>query len=164
MEQVAEAPAWAAALEATWLGATMRQSAYAYPAANLAHLLGLVLLVGPIMLLDLRLLGLGREQVRADVASGLLTPFSLAGLALFAATGPLLFMADARALSASGLMWAKLALLVAGLANAVLFRALWRGRLEGWDRAPPLIGRLQAAASIAIWLLVAGLGRMVAYL
>ncbi|CFU11540.1 Uncharacterised protein [Bordetella pertussis] len=60
-------PAWAALLEACALGAWMRGSSWAYPAANLAHLLGLVLLVGAMLLLDLRLLGLGRRFALADV-------------------------------------------------------------------------------------------------
>lgn len=164
MEHAAAAPGWAAALEASGVGAWMRGSLYAYPAANILHLLGLVLLAGPILLLDLRFLGLGRGVLGAREASRALTPFAIAGLALFALTGPLLFAADARALAGSGLMWAKLALIVAALLNAALFRALWRARYDDWDRAAPLAGRAQAAASIALWLTAAGLGRMVAYL
>ena len=164
MEHAAQAPEWAAALEASWIGVTMRQSALAYPLVNILHLLGLVLLAGPILLLDLRLLGLGRARISADAASAALTPFALAGLGLFVLTGPLMFAADARALASSEMMIWKLALIGCALVNAALFRIAWGRRLADWDAAPPLLGRAQALASVAAWLSAAALGRMIAYL
>lgn len=164
MEHAAQAPEWAAALEASWIGVAMRQSMFAYPVANLLHLLGLTLLVGPIVLLDLRTLGFGAGLVAADAASRLVTPVAAVGLALSLLSGPLLFVADAKSLATSAMLIAKLALLGVALANAALFRALWNRRLGDWDVAPPLVGRLQAAGSIALWLTIGGLGRMIAYL
>lgn len=164
MEHAGHAPEWAAALEATWLGVVMRQSAWAYPAANLLHLLGLTLLIGPILLFDLRVMGLGRRLVGAAELSRLVTPFAAAGLALAIVTGPLLFLADARALSTSTLMIAKVALVALGVLNALAFRKLFDTRLPEWDQAPATWGRAQAAASIAIWFAAAGAGRLIAYL
>lgn len=159
----ASAPAWAVALEASSLGLFMRQSIAAYPVANLTHLLGLILLVGPIALLDLRMLGAGRAQIAADVASRALTPFAVVGLVLLLSSGVLLFAADARSLAVSTVVLVKLALVALGVANAILFRALWRRRFVDWDERPPIFGKLQAAGSIALWLMVAALGRLIAY-
>lgn len=164
MEHAVQAPVWAEALEASGLGLFMRQSAWAYPAANLVHLLGLVLLVGPILLFDLRALGFGSAQVSAATASRLLTPFAFIGAVLAILTGPLLFLADARALATNTLLIVKLALVAAALVNAALFRVLWSPRLGDWDAVPPVAGRLQALVSIALWLTAASLGRMIAYL
>ncbi|WP_057047261.1 hypothetical protein, partial [Bordetella pertussis] len=108
-------PAWAALLEACALGAWMRGSSWAYPAANLAHLLGLVLLVGAMLLLDLRLLGLGRRFALADV-SAVLTPLAAGGLLLQLASGALLFSADAVPLSGNALMQYKAAGIALGVA------------------------------------------------
>lgn len=163
MEHAAEAPAWAAALEASGFGLFMRQSLWAYPAANLAHLLGLVLLIGPIMLFDLRVLGLGLS-VALPEASRLLTPFALAGLAILALSGPSMFAADARSLSTNAVLIAKLSLAFLALANALLFRAVWGRDLAALDRATPAPAKLQAAASVALWLTVGALGRTIAYL
>jgi hypothetical protein len=164
MEHAADAPAWAATLEASGLGLFMRQSLVAYPAANLTHLLGLVLLVGPISLFDLRVLGVGRRHISAAAASRLLTPFALVGLTLLVGSGVLMFSADARSLATSEVLIWKLSLAVAALANAVLFRRLWNRRLSGWDARPARLGQAQAALSIALWLAVATCGRMIAYL
>ncbi|AOB25431.1 MULTISPECIES: hypothetical protein [Bordetella] len=155
-------PAWAALLEASTLGAWMRGSPWAYPVVNLAHLLGLVLLVGAMLLLDLRLLGLGRRFALADV-SAVLTPLAAGGLLLQLASGALLFSADAAPLSGNALMQYKAAGIALGVANALLFRALWGARLAGWDSRPPPWGRLQAALSLLLWLAVATLGRLIAY-
>lgn len=153
---------WIAALEASAFAQWMRGAGQAYALVNLAHLLGLVLLLGSMLLLDLRLLGLGRGLALPEV-SRLLTPVALVGLALQACSGFALFAADAVPLSANSAFRWKLAMIVAALANAALFRALWSRAMLDWDRKPPLAGRLQAALSLTLWLGVAAAGRLIAY-
>lgn len=152
----------AAALEGSALGAWMRGSDWAYPVANLIHLAGLVLLVGNMLLLDLRLLGVGR-RFDLPAVSATLTPLAVAGLILLLPSGLLLFAADAVPLLGSTLLRWKLLLIALGLANALLFRRCWERRLADWDLAPPWAGRAQATVSILLWLLVATLGRLIAY-
>lgn len=153
---------WAAWVEASQLGEWMRSSALAYPVANVVHLFGLVLLAGPIALLDLRLLGFA-AQFDVTAASHVLTRFAIAGFLLLAAAGVLMFVADAKPLAAHTLMQAKLALIAIGLVNALLFRHWWQDKLSEWDANPPALGRAQALASILIWASVATLGRWIAY-
>ena len=153
---------WAERLEASPFGALMRESSLLYPTANLLHLLGLVMLLGSMLLLDLRLLGLAREVPLLE-ASRRLTPIGIAGLLLQLATGFCLFAADAGPLTGNWLLQLKLALVGAGIANALLFRACWARRLADWDRRPPLAGRLQVALSILIWCGVMAAGRLLAY-
>lgn len=157
-------PEWAFALQQSRLGAFIRDSLWIYPAANLMHLLGLVLLVGPIAALDLRLVGLGRHAITVPAASRFLTPFAIAGIVLLLPSGAALFTADAASLAGSRLMQVKIALAALALTNAVLFRRLWSRHLPEWDAAPPIVGRLQAAVSVGLWLGVAYCGRMIAYL
>ncbi|MNL81631.1 hypothetical protein D3C87_2088070 [compost metagenome] len=57
----------------------------------------------------------------------------------------------------------KVALIVLALANAAAYRLLWRRRLASWDADPPWGGRVMAAGSLVTWLLVAALGRWIAY-
>ncbi len=140
----------------------MRGSDWAYPVANLIHLAGLVLLIGNLLLLDLRLLGAGR-RFDLPAISETLTPPAVFGLLLLLGSGLLLFAADAAPLLNNELMRWKLLLIGIGLANAALFRQLWAQRLAAWDRDPPLFGRLQAALSLLLWLLAAALGRLIAY-
>ncbi|HEY5807538.1 MAG TPA: DUF6644 family protein [Povalibacter sp.] len=153
---------WAAALEASGLGEWMRASPLAYPVVNVIHLLGLTLLVGCILLLDLRLLGTGRQFPLRPVST-LLTRFAIAGLIIQLVSGFLLFSADAGPLITNPILQAKLAFIAFAVGNALLFRRLWQQRLDEWDHRPPLLGRAQAAASIVAWLTVGTLGRWIAY-
>ena len=133
-----------------------------YPAFNLLHLLGLVLLLGPMLLLDARLRGAGRA-FSLPAVSRTLTPLALVGLLLLLGSGICLFAADAGPLAVDRLLQLKLLLIILGLANALLFRRLWSARLSDWDTYAPLLGRLQAALSLLLWLLVMSLGRLLAY-
>ncbi len=135
----------------------MRESANAYPAANILHLLGLVMLLGAIGIVDLRVLGRFRAlPLRPLVAA--LSPVGVAGFVLLALTGPLLFAADATALARSDVFARKLVLIAIALANAAAFRWRWRRGIEadGWSRAA-------AIGSLLLWLTVAALGRLIAY-
>ncbi len=153
---------WAAALEASALGQWMRGDAWAYPVVNVLHLLGLTLLVGPIVLLDLRLLGAGRVFPLA-AASRTLTAFSVAGLLVLLPTGFALFAADAGPLLDNPAMRLKLIAIALAITNAIAFRWLWSDRFAQWDRTPPTFGRMQALMSIALWLTIPVAGRMIAY-
>lgn len=132
----------------------MRQSADVYPVVNVLHLLGLVMLLGAIGIVDLRLMGAWRS-LPAEALSRALTPVAVAGLFLLALTGPLLFAADAVALTGSSLFLWKLALIALALGNAAVFRLRRRPRGAGVAIA--------AFASLALWLSVAALGRLIAY-
>ena len=75
MEHGGEGPALLVALEQSVLGATMRQSIFLYPAVEIVHIFGFILLVGSIVAFDLRLLGLIRE-LPADRLARLLVRLS----------------------------------------------------------------------------------------
>ncbi|SAK55297.1 hypothetical protein AWB80_02075 [Caballeronia pedi] len=162
MELASYAAALAASVEASALAMWLRGSAWGYPLVNLIHLLGLTLLIGPIGLLDLRLLGFGRRFSIADVSS-VLTPYAVAGLVMLIGSGVLLFSADASPLHRNPLLQVKLGCILLGLANALAFRRIWAHRLADWDRRPPLSGRVQAFLSLMLWPIAGTLGRLLAY-
>lgn len=157
-----ELAAYAAMLENAALGEWMRTSSVAYPAVNLVHLLGLTLLIGPMLLLDLRLLGAGRQFPLPEFSRAL-TPWAIAGLVLLLGSGFLLFAADAVPLLDNPFFPYKIGLIALGVANALAFRWIWTTGLAQWDARPPLPGRIQAGASLLIWLAAATLGRLLAY-
>lgn len=119
-------------------------------------MLGLALLLGTVALLDLRILGTFRS-LPLPALSAAVTPLSATGLVLLLASGALLFAADANKLAQSPVFAWKLVAVAIAVANALLFRLLWRGR------EPGAIARLMAALSLAAWTSVAVLGRWIAY-
>jgi hypothetical protein len=162
VEHAAGAPGWAVALQESGFAFAIRDSTWIYPIANLTHILGLALLVGSILMLDLRVLGVGR-WVSVDSLSRLTTPFSILGICLSLVSGNVLFSADAAALASNPIFRLKMALLAAGLGNAVLFRVIWQRRIAGWRESAPAPAKLQAGLSGIGWLAVAGCGRLIAY-
>jgi hypothetical protein len=158
-----EAAHWALALQQSGFAAVIRGGAYVYPVVNVLHVLAVGLIVGSIVALDFRILGFARF-VSAEGVSRLLTPFAIVGILIAIPSGFALYASDAVSLSQNKLMWTKLALIVLGIANAFLFRALWNPRLAEWDRNRTALAKAQAGLSILIWISVPSLGRLVAYL
>ena len=164
MEAAEHWPQWAVALQNSGLGIGIRHSTWLYPFGNVIHVLGMALLVGAILALDFRYLGFARRHVSLEAASSLLTPIAIVGFLLLVPGGLILFIADAGPLAANTLLKIKLSLVVLGLLNALLFRAKWRGQTAAWDTKPPGLGVAQVIASIAIWIAVPTVGRLIAYL
>lgn len=152
----------AAGLEASPLGAWARGSAFGYPLVNLIHLLGLVLLIAPIGFMDLRLVGLFRS-LPAQLVARLTIPSAVAGLALLIPSGIVMFAADAVPLTQSPTFRWKVALIAIALANVALFHLLWGRQLDSWDRRATITPRIVAGLSILLWLVIAALGRLIAY-
>lgn len=138
-------------------------SATLYIFANAAHILSIGLLVGSIIPLDLRILGLfGKAPL------GVLGPFlsrtAMVGVALSIVTGAILFSVNAVEYAANPAFLTKLALLAIGIVNAVVLHARsdWRAALEGND--VPISVKLSAGASIAIWLSALVAGRWIGFI
>jgi hypothetical protein len=146
------------AIEGSVLARWVGSEALVYPIANTAHVIGAILVVGGIGLLDLRLLGYGKGIAPAALSRAV-TPLFLIGFGLMVVTGALMFVADAEALSGSGLFWSKMVLIgIAGL-NALTFRSLF-AQLP--DQIPDTAKGL-ATVSLITWIGVVVTGRLIAY-
>jgi len=153
---------WVAAFERSFVGAWMRGSSWAYPLIHWFHVAGLVLLLGSMLMLDLRIIGAGRAAISLRAASQLLTPFAIVGLIIMLASGLLLFSADALPLLRNPLFLPKMVLVALGIANALVFRWLWSGKAMK-VHALPMWAKLQATVSLLAWIAAATMGRLLAY-
>ena len=151
-------------MDALWLtlqesgfGIFVRNSIFLYPAANVLHVVGVISFFGLVATMDLALLGAGGGAPAKQVV-GRLRPFAVALLLLIAATGSVLFVAEAVAIAANPIFQLKIALLVLALTNVVVNEWALRSRGDGASLA-----RLTALMSLLAWLGVAALGRLIAY-
>lgn len=145
-----------AGLEATALAEAVRRSVWAYPLLETVHIAGIGTLIGVLLLLELRLFGLG-QGVGVVPLARLALRTALAGFAVAALSGSLMFVSAATELAANPAFRVKLVLILIAGANALLFHA--RGGLRGRDT----LSRLQAVASLLLWLSVLAAGRLIAY-
>jgi hypothetical protein len=136
----------------------LRNSTLVYPIVNAVHIIGVALLFGSIVALDLRLVGWRRDVGATDAFARLLLPVAITGLAVAIPAGLLLFATDARAYASSPLFQAKIAVIAIAIANALWLRTTdWQGP-HGGRRAA-----LAGVASIALWLAAIVLGRLIGY-
>jgi hypothetical protein len=149
-------------LDAAGLVDWARGTSWVYPFANVLHVIGVVMLVGGIGIVDLRVAGLWR-RLPLVALSRALTPVAAIGLAVQFASGLVLFAADAEALSGSTTFHIKLVLLVLALANAAAFRMYWHRNAAVNFFAPSPLAKVSALVSLALWLAIATVGRLIAY-
>ena len=145
------------ALGSSDLAQWLRFSRWSYAAVNTTHVLGIALLVGAILPLDLRLLG-AWPSVPLEPLARVLIPVAATGLALAVTTGALLFITRATEYAALDLFFVKLALIGTGAAHA-LYVHLGRG----FQNASPRRLRLTGATSLSLWLAALVSGRMLAF-
>lgn len=139
----------------------MRDSPWLFPVIATIHLMGLAVIGGAVLVVDLRLLGLGlRAQPVAELAHDA-ERWLLRGLAVMVATGILLFMCFATKYYYLTFFWVKMA----ALALVVVFTFSVRRRIASaeatagnprWEKAVALI-------SLSLWTTVAIGGRYIGF-
>ena len=129
---------------------------WAYPALEVVHLLGIAMLLGNLVLVELRVLGLGQAVPLQPLAS-LCLRLVATGALLCVVSGVLMFASQAAELLANRIFTLKMLLLTVAASNAVWFHL--RGSLTRLD----LTARLSALASMLIWIAIVSLGRWIGY-
>jgi hypothetical protein len=150
--------------DAVWFGAAwLRGSSTAYLLVNASHILGISLVIGAILPLDLRLMGFFRSLSLLHIGP-FLSRCAMTGVALTLLTGLWLFsVAPADYLSNQAFL-VKAGLLVAAILNIGFqhFNPAFTRALRG---GPLTAGvKLSAALSFTLWLSVLVAGRWIGFL
>lgn len=135
----------------------IQSSAWAYPLLEVLHLLGVALLLGNLVLLEMRVFGFGATLPIAPLAK-LALGLSVTGFALAGLSGLLMFVGQAGELLANRAFTLKMLLLCLAGCNAAWFHA--RDSLLLLDAT----ARLQMLLSSLLWLGVLASGRWIAYI
>lgn len=158
-------PAALAWLEASAIGEWVRTSGpWTYALVNLGHVLGVALLFGAIVVLDLRLLG-AWARTPATALAAPATTVAAAGLTLALLTGPVLLSAQATEYERNPFLWLKLGAVALGAANLWALRRsdAWRRLDEAASAGARRRLALGGALSLAFWFTAVCAGRMIAY-
>lgn len=159
------APAIFVAIEASSLGAAIRQSTWVYMAANVGHIVSLVLFAGAVAIMDVRMTGALAATSPAHVlkTARRVAIGAFIGLLL---TGAILFIAEASHVIINPVFQFKLALIALALLNIALFEYFTAPKVKTLPPLTPLpaAARVAGFASIGLWIAVAAAGRTIAYL
>jgi hypothetical protein len=150
-------------LEHTGIANAIRTTRWMYATFETAHYIGLSLLFGGIMLIDLRVLGVAR-QLPLKSMIGLL-PFVWVGFIINALTGSMLFIYGATSYGVNHAFWLKMAFILGAGLNALAFDLAVRRTGSAWVQAdrPPSHVKVFATLSFLLWLAVVATGRWMAY-
>ena len=152
------------ALERSPLAAAMRGDLWLYPIVEIFHIAGFVILVGAVVMFDLRLLGFSRDVSTRALARHLL-PWSAGALIIIVPTGLMMFSAHASEFVGNRAFVTKITLIMLALTNAAAFHVGVFRTVGQWDtQVPAPVGaKLHAWASLLIWGTVISCGRLIAY-
>jgi hypothetical protein len=136
--------------------AALKSSVWAYPALEVVHICGIALLLGNLVLLEMRVFGRG-ALLDVKALASLSLGIAGVGFLLAALSGLLMFASQAAELLTNRAFTLKMILLMLAGCNVAWFHG--RGSLDKLDG----IARWQMVMSTLIWLAVVTCGRWIAY-
>ena len=150
----------------TPLSTSIRESTWVFPIIESIHTLGIVLVVGTVLLFDLRLLGLVMKREPVSRIARQVLPWTWTGFTIMFITGLLLSIAESATNYYNIAFRMKLLLLLLVGLNPLLFHLTIYRSVNTWDVAnvTPLRARAAAVSSIILWTGIIIAGRMIAYL
>jgi hypothetical protein len=156
---------------AEWLSTTLpsvfiqNHNAWAIPAIQSIHIVGIGIVMASVFMIDLRILGwAGMDQTLRQTTSRF-GPWLTASLWLMAATGLLMVIGEPVRELVTFSFWLKMFLVVVGTLIAVLFQRTLRKHEPRWEETIARRGSVRALAIVTflIWVGIIILGRLIAY-
>ncbi len=145
----------------TTIGITIRDSVWLFPVIQCFHLLALAMMGGVLLVVDLRLLGLGlRRQTVARLAKDV-QPWLIGSLLVMLTSGVMLFTSETLRCYYNASFWLKMQLLPVAILFTFTVRRKVTAAEEGVVR--PVWNRLVAIISLSLWLGVGLAGRWIAF-
>jgi uncharacterized membrane protein len=145
------------------IGSVMVNNKWAWAAGQTVHFVGLCLLFGVVLLLDLRMLGFMKGLSFSALHRWL--PWAAVGFGVNVVTGILFFIGSPPDfyITASVFQWKLVLILVAG-ANALYFTVVEQAWTLGPGDTPPMVAKVAAASGIFLWLGVIFCGQMLPFI
>jgi len=145
----------------TWMGQDIADTIWALPVIETIHILALTMMFGSIVIIDLRLLGLGMKKQPVAVLAKNLEPYMTWGMVIMLVTGYMLFSSEAMKCFVNDGFKFKMALLFPAIIfQFTLFRSVTH-KDEG--KRPMLLGWLVALLSLTLWFGVGIGGRAIGF-
>ncbi|HEX5008086.1 MAG TPA: DUF6644 family protein [Hyphomonadaceae bacterium] len=144
----------------TPLGEAMRETPGLFPASEMAHFIGLSLLLGVMIVVDLRVMGAFRNVSYAAALK--LLPLAVLGFLINLVSGVLFIACNPFLYFTNPAFFVKLFVILLGGINALWFTFAEHRQIAGLpnEAVAPLPARIMAGASLGMWVLVIVLGRL----
>ena len=152
------------ALQASSWAVFIHKTPWAFTTIEVIHVFAVSFVLGTIVIVDLRLLGLALTKRPFVELSRKLLPFTWAAFVVAVIAGSLLFISKATEYFANWVFWLKMSLIVLAGINMMIFEFKTVRNVREWNLGPtPRPARLAGGISIACWVLVVFFGRLIAF-
>jgi hypothetical protein len=155
---------------ALWLAATppsvfiQNHTTWAIPAIQSVHIIGIGIVMGSVLMIDLRVLGWTWTDQTVKQTTDRFGPWLTGALWLLLATGILMVVGEPVRELVTFSFWLKMTLVAIGAAIAVTFRRTLRRDDQRWENvAGRPSTRLLGIGTFLIWVAIIFLGRLIAY-
>jgi hypothetical protein len=151
--------------EDSGIAEAIRESDTLFPFIESLHVVAISLVVGSILVLDLRLLGFASVGRPVSRLANAILPVTWGAFAIAATTGFLLFISNASKYLSNGYFDAKIVLICAAGLNMIVFHAISAKDMPRWEKhaQPPFPVRAAGALSILLWIAVVACGRWIGF-
>jgi hypothetical protein len=143
----------------------LRESQFMWPWVIVFHVVAMATFAGLVVMMDLRLLGVGNMQTPFSEVQRKLFPWQMVFMVLSSITGVTLLYADPMRFYVNIFFWIKMLMIVLTAINALAFHYITYNSIANWDTAAttPLGARLSGLVSVVLWALVIVSGRLIPY-
>lgn len=141
------------------------ESGWLFPTIETAHVIAIALVVGSILMVDLRLVGVGWHNRPVSQLTRELLPWTWIAFTIALASGLLMWISSAVRYTHNLPFLAKLGLILLAGINMAWFHVVTQRTQDAWDRTLPPPGSVRAAGafSIGLWVMVVVLGRWIGF-
>jgi len=147
------------------LARMIREGETAFPWIEGIHVLAIVLVVGTIMIVDLRLIGLPahRPGVRRLIRD--LLPFTWAAFGVAVIAGALMFISKAMKYAHNPEFQIKMVLIMFAGLNMIFFHLIVARRIHLWDElsSTPVLAKTAGISSLLLWAAIVFYGRWIGF-
>ena len=153
-------------LEQTSIATTISENESLFPWTESIHVLAIVLVVGSIVIVDLRLLGLASRDRAVTRLTKDVLPCTWVAFLVAACTGALLFASKAVTYGHNFFFLGKMVLLLLAGTNMAIFHLMVGRDVERWGATPhttPLPAKIAGAVSLCLWIAVVTFGRWIGF-
>ena len=151
-------------IEASALAEWLRTSLKALPIVNAIHVIGIALVFGTILIVDLRLVGVASTQRSVKSVTEELVPYTWIGFALALLTGAALFTVNAGTYMQNTAFFVKMSLIGLAGVNMLIFNHIISRDMMAWNEGPPAPrARISGALAFTFWALVIIFGRTIGF-
>lgn len=151
-------------LRDTEIADAIRTSTFLFPTIESVHVLAISLVVGSIVIFDLRLLGLAWNSRPVSQIVSEIIPLTWIFFGVAAITGSLLFVSNAVGYANNIYFIVKMASLVLAFVNQLFFHVVTERNIAVWDSLkPPTSARAAGAISLVLWITIIACGRWIGF-